>query len=239
ALRLTGPLLRHLARRVDVGVAVSEAAATTIQRAAGVMTTVLFNGFEMERFVATPRERSNDVTLLYVGRFEERKGVRYAIGAVRAHNARGLDQWRLVVLGDGPERAKLEALAAHDEMIHFVGAASDVDKRAWMRRANVLVAPSTRGESFGMILLEAMASETSVVASDITGYREAAGHFAVLVPPGDEAALEAGIITALAEETPATIADARAHAQAWSMTRLMDDYGALYDEAVHRFQSAK
>jgi phosphatidylinositol alpha-mannosyltransferase len=239
ALRLTGPLLRHLARRVDVGVAVSEAAAATIRRAAGVTTTVLFNGFETERFVETPRERSPEVTLLYVGRFEERKGARYAIGAVRAHNARGLDQWRLVVLGDGPERSRLEALAGHDEMIHFVGAASDVDKRAWMRRAHVLVAPSTRGESFGMILLEAMASETSVVASDITGYRDAAGHFAVLVPAGDEDALEAGIVTALSEETPDTIAAARAHAQTWSMTRLMDDYGALYDEAVSRFQSAK
>jgi phosphatidylinositol alpha-mannosyltransferase len=60
-------------------------------------------------------------------------------------------------------------------MILFVGAASDEEKRSWLRRANVLVAPSTMGESFGMILLEGMASETSVVASDIDGYREAAG----------------------------------------------------------------
>jgi phosphatidylinositol alpha-mannosyltransferase len=179
------------------------------------------------------------VTLLYVGRLEERKGVRFAIGAVRQHNARGLDQWRLVLLGDGPARSRLEAQGARDEMIHFVGAASDVDKRAWMRRANVLVAPSTRGESFGMILLEAMASETPVVASDITGYREAVGPFGVLVHAGDESALETGIIAALTTETPETIAAARAHAQAWSMTRLMDDYGALYDEAVERFQSAK
>lgn len=239
ALRLTGPLLRHLARHLDATSAVSEAAATTIKRAAGVTATVLFNGFEMERFVETPRERSSDVTLLFVGRLEERKGARHAIGAVLAHNTRGEDPWRLVVLGDGPERSRLEAQAAQDTLILFVGAQSDAQKRAWMRRANVLVAPSTRGESFGMILLEAMASETSVVASDITGYRDAVGDAGVLFAAGDEAALEAAIVTALARETSETIAAARSHAQEWSMSRLVDEYAGLYDEARQRFQSAK
>jgi phosphatidylinositol alpha-mannosyltransferase len=239
ALALTGPLLRYLARNLDGSAAVSEAAASTIGNAAGLKTEVLFNGLEMERFEESPRERSRDTTLLYIGRLEERKGVHHAIAAVMAHNARGADQWRLVVLGDGPQRAHLEDLAKRDLMILFVGSVNDADKRAWLRRAHVLVAPSIRGESFGLILLEAMASETAVVASDIAGYREAVGGCGLLFLPGDHAALETAISTALVSETSETIAAAKAHAEHWSMRRLIDRYEVLYARARQRFQAAK
>jgi phosphatidylinositol alpha-mannosyltransferase len=189
--------------------------------------------------VQTPRERASDVTLLFVGRLEDRKGARHAINAVSAHNQRGADQWRLIVLGDGPQRAALESLANHDPMILFVGASSDADKRAWMRRANALIAPSTHGESFGMILLEAMASELTVVASDIAGYREAVSDFGTLVKPGDDAALERGITTALAADTGERLTAAKLHANAWSMQRLMDQYQEVYDRARQRFLAAK
>jgi phosphatidylinositol alpha-mannosyltransferase len=235
ALRLTGPLLRHLAQKLDGAVAVSEAAALTIDKAAGVKAHVLFNGFEIERFVENPRQRSGQVTLLFIGRLEERKGARHVIDAVRAHNARGADQWRLVVLGEGGQRSELESVASGDPMIIFVGAASDELKRAWLRKVDALVAPSTHGESFGMILLEAMASETTVVASDITGYREAVGEFGVLFRAGDETALEAGIASALALESSERIAAARRHAEDWSMRKLIDAYETVYANARQRF----
>ena len=184
ALSLTKPLLRRLARHLDASAAVSASAAATIKDACGIDATVLFNGFEMERFVDTERERGDDIVLVVLGRHEERKGIAHAINAVRAHNAKGEDEWRLIVIGDGPQRRALEALSAGDGAIEFVGALNDVDKRRWLRRANALIAPSVGGESFGMILLEGMASETSVVASDIDGYREAAGGFATLVHAG-------------------------------------------------------
>jgi glycosyltransferase involved in cell wall biosynthesis len=84
-----------------------------------------------------------------------------------------------------------------------------------------------------------MASETTVVASDITGYRDAAGGHAVLVPPGDDGALEAGIAAALASETPARIAAARRYAQGWSMTTLMDKYLELYARAGQQYSASK
>jgi len=235
ALTLTRPVLRVLASRLDEAAAVSEVAARTILGAAGVATTVLFNGFESERFVEFARERRDDVEIVFVGRLEDRKGTSFAVEAVRAHNDRDASRWSLVILGDGPQRARLEALAAHDPAVRFLGAADDETKRRWLRRARVVVAPSTRGESFGMVLLEAMASETSVVACDIDGYREAAGGHATLVAPGDAAALEAGIEAALAAETPARIGAARAHAENWSMRRLIDEYEALYARAGERF----
>jgi phosphatidylinositol alpha-mannosyltransferase len=239
ALSLTKPLLRRLALNLDASGAVSASAAATINDACGIDATVLFNGFEMERFVATDRERDDDIVLVVLGRHEERKGVGHAINAVRAHNAKDEDTWRLVVLGDGPQRRTLEALAAGDPSIVFVGAPNDVDKRRWLRRANALIAPSLGGESFGMILLEGMASETSVVASDIEGYREAAAGFATLFTPGDDVSLEAAIEGALRDETPNSIARAKAHASEWSMSTLMDRYEELYERAREGFSTTK
>jgi phosphatidylinositol alpha-mannosyltransferase len=239
ATTFTRPLLRRLARGIDEFAAVSDAAASTMGAACGETLEVLFNGFEMDRFAQTPRERGNEILLVTLGRFEPRKGVRHAINAVRNHNETAPVKWRLVVLGDGPQRRELTSLAANDEMIVFAGAVSDEEKRAWLRRANALLAPALSGESFGLVLLEGMASETTVVASDITGYREAASGFAVLVPPGDDAALEAGIVTALATETPARIEAARDHARRWSMSTLMDRYQVLYERAVQDYSSSK
>jgi len=238
ALSRSRPLLRRLASNLDAAAAVSESAAATITAACGIVPTILFNGFEMERFVASPRERGDDIVLVVLGRHEERKGIAHAINAVRAHNARDEDTWRLVVLGDGPQRRTLEALAAGDPVIEFAGAPSDDEKRRWLRRANALLAPSLGGESFGMILLEGMASETAVVASDIEGYRDAASGFATLFTPGDDVGLEHAIETAL-EATPESIAKAKAHANEWSMSTLMDRYEDLYSLARQRFSATK
>lgn len=237
ATSLTGPLLRSLARRLDASVAVSPAAAATMGRASGLEPEVLFNGFELERFVEFPRVAPPVVTVLVVGRLEERKGIEFAIEAIRRHNAGATSPWQLVILGDGPERSRLESLASGLDCA-FLGAPGDGEKRRWLRRASVVVAPSLRGESFGLVLLEAMASEVPLVASDIEGYREAAGAHAVLVAPGDAAALENGIARAL-ERGADALAAARDHAAAWSMGRLMDAYEQRYEQARRRFEGAR
>jgi phosphatidyl-myo-inositol alpha-mannosyltransferase len=237
ALRYTRPLIRHLATRLDDSVAVSGAAAETVERAAGVKSEVFFNGFETERFIETLRERSVETVLFYIGRLEQRKGVATAIEATREHNAKPGVPWRLVIGGDGPERARLEALAARDPRVIFLGRISDAEKRSWMRRVHVLVAPSTHGESFGLVLLEGMASETLVVASDIDGYREAADGHATLFHPGDAASLERAVLYALEGETDEKLAAARDYAQRWSMSRLMDKYQERYDLARRRFSN--
>lgn len=239
ALRLTRPLLRAFAKDLDVSAAVSESAASTAHQACGLSPEVLFNGFEIDRFTQFERERSSQIVLVTVGRLEERKGVAHAITAVRDHNSRGGDPWQLVVIGDGPEASKLRALAAHDESIIFAGATSDEEKRRWLRRANAVVAPALRGESFGMVLLEAMASETGVVASDIDGYRQAAGGHATLCAPGDSQALERAISAALATQTPAGIAAAREYAEKWSMANLVDRYETLYQDARELHAAAR
>jgi phosphatidylinositol alpha-mannosyltransferase len=237
ALRYGAPIIRALGQRLDVAVAVSPAAAETLKRAAGIECEILFNGFETERFVASTRERSVETVLFYVGRLEERKGVGTLIEATREHNARGGKPWRLVIAGDGGDRNRLEALAAHDPRVVFLGRVSDAQKRSWLRRVHALVAPSTHGESFGLVMLEGMASETLVVASDITGYREAAGGHATLFHPGDAHSLELAVESALRDESPERTESARRYGENWSMTKLMDEYETRYELAQQRFQS--
>ena len=239
AVSLAAPLLRRWAERLDATAAVSELAAVTASRASGLTTTVLFNGFETERFTRFTREPQTTKTFVVVGRLESRKGVATAIEAVRSHNARQANPWRLVVIGNGPERASLVALSGSDELVQFLGAVSDEEKRRWYRRADVLVAPATHGESFGLILLEAMASETRVVASDIPGYREAAGSHAIFFRPGESADLERALGEALESNDVATLTRAREYAEHWSMRRLVDDYLVLYQEARRHFSALR
>jgi phosphatidylinositol alpha-mannosyltransferase len=261
AMTYGAPVIRALARRLEVSVAVSAAAATTTEKVTGVASDVLFNGFETERFVARARERSVETVLFYVGRLENLMGVATLIEATREHNARSLGRdgdeagtvydrrkipppertarsanpWRLVIAGDGPDRSRLEALAAHDPRVVFLGRISDAQKRSWLRRVHALVAPSTHGESFGLVLLEGMASETLVVASDINGYREAAGGHATLFHPGDARSLESAIETALRNDSVAATKAARDYAQDWSMSKLVDEYETRYELARQRF----
>jgi phosphatidylinositol alpha-mannosyltransferase len=236
AMRYGAPVIRALGRRLDVAVAVSLAAAETLKRAVGMDSEILFNGFETERFVASARERSVETVLFYVGRLEERKGVGTLIEATREHNARGAKPWRLVIAGDGRDRNRLEALAAHDPRVVFLGRVSDAQKRSWLRRVHALVAPSSHGESFGLVLLEGMASETLVIASDITGYREAAGGHATLFHPGDAHSLELAVESALREESEERTRSAREYSEHWSMTKLMDEYDGRYELARQRFR---
>ena len=239
AFTLTSPLLKKLSKYLDAYASVSSQAEMTIKKAVGIESAVLFNGFETSRFVAIPRERTGQVTLTTIGRLEDRKGTATAITAVKSHNSNDSEQWKLVIIGDGPDRTKLEALAGHDENIVFVGAANDVDKRSWLRRSNALLCPAIRGESFGLVLLEGMASETSVIASDIDGYRDAASSFATLFEPADPSSLEQAINFSLRSETTDSIAAARSHAENWSMSRLIDQYETLYDEATLRFEATR
>jgi phosphatidyl-myo-inositol alpha-mannosyltransferase len=236
AMKYGAPVIRALGERLDVAVAVSPAAADTLKRAAGVDAEILFNGFETERFVTSARERSVETVLFYVGRLEERKGVGTLIEATREHNARGAKPWRLVIAGEGGDRNRLEALAAHDPRVVFLGRVSDAQKRSWLRRVHALVAPSTHGESFGLVLLEGMASETLVIASDISGYREAAGGHATLFHPGDARSLELAVESALREENEERTESARRYAEDWSMARLMDEYESRYELARQRFR---
>lgn len=126
--------------------------------------------------------------VVYAGRLAPEKGVDVLLDGWAAARARGL-LGTLVLVGEGPEREALERRARDHGIlgaVRFVGAAADVSP--WLAAADAFVLPS-RTEGLSVALLEAMATGLPVVATDVGGTRDAAGGAAVLVPPGDPAAL--------------------------------------------------
>jgi phosphatidylinositol alpha-mannosyltransferase len=143
---------------------------------------------------------------------------------------------KLWVAGDGPDTGALQAKVAGDPRIEWLGRVSDTEKAARMRGATVLCAPSLRGESFGVVLLEAMAAGSAVVASDLAGYRNVATDEkdALLVTPGDAALLAKSIRRVIDDSDLAQrLRDAgRARAEVFSMVSLTDCYLAIYNRLV-------
>jgi phosphatidylinositol alpha-mannosyltransferase len=140
--------------------------------------------------------------VLFVGRLEKRKGFRYLLEAFRFIKAAAPDA-RLLVVGQYEQadaRRFVRYVRRHRlKDVHFVGYVSNDDLPRYYRTASVCCVPSTGFESFGIVLLEAMASGTPVVASNIPGYREVLtnGREGVLVPPANAEALASAVLALL------------------------------------------
>lgn len=229
---LLRPAVRRLVRRLDVRCAVSEDARALAASALGGSYTVLWNGIDTEAFSGPEPWPTEGPTVLFVGRHEPRKGLEVLLEALD----RLPPEVRVWVAGTGPRTGDLRRRWGDDPRVTWLGRIDDLEKRRRMAGAHVFCAPSLGGESFGVILLEAMAAGTPVVASDLPGYRNVATHSvdALLVPPGDPAALAAAIRRVLADpDLAARLAAAgRRRAAALSMERLADRYVDLYRRAI-------
>ncbi len=194
------------------------------------MLEVLFNGVEVDaiRRVAPFASAERVPVIFFCGRHEERKGLSVLIDAF----ARLDVDAALWIASDGPDTARLVAQTAGDPRIRWLGRISDEEKFARLRRADVFCAPSLRGESFGVVLVEAMAAGTTVVASGLDGYRNVAtdGVDALLVAPGDTDALAAALTRAISDDELATrlrrAADGRA--EEFAMSELANRYLTIY-----------
>jgi len=222
------PLVGRLARRLSLRCAVSEDARATAEAALGGEYELVFNGIEVDRFAKASPWPSEGPTIFFIGRHEPRKGLATLLGALS-----GLpSSVRLWVAGDGPQTAALKAATASDPRVEWLGRVDDEEAASRLRGADVFCAPSVHGESFGVVLLEAMAAHTPIVATDLPGYRAVAhpGCHAVMVPPGDPDALAEALRQVLTEPAVAArLADAgEARAQDFGMDRLADRYVELY-----------
>lgn len=225
-----GPL-RWLAGRLAIRSAVSGDAARLAGSHLGGHYRHLFNGVEVDRFAKATAWPTDGPTVLFVGRHEERKGLAVLLAALDALPA----ATRVWVAGDGPDSERLRA-GCHDERVEWLGRIDDDERNRRLRGADVLCAPSLRGESFGVVLLEAMAAGTPVVATDLAGYANVArqGREGLLVPPGDAEGLGAALASVLAGGGTARdlVEAGRVRADELSMDRLAERYVALYHEAV-------
>ncbi len=189
--------LRWLADHLDDRVAVSVDAQRYAIDHVGGEYHVIPNGIEVERFAKASPEPSDHPTIFFIGRHEPRKGLELLLHAFRRLPA----DIRLWVAGIGPDTDRLQSEFAGDGRISWLGRIDEGEKARRIRGADVVCAPSTGSESFGVVLLEPMAAGTPVVASDLPGYRRVArdGVEALLVPPGDVDALAAALARVLAD----------------------------------------
>jgi phosphatidylinositol alpha-mannosyltransferase len=132
------------------------------------------NGINIKAFEAKPRlaiKHPKVKTILYVGRLEGRKGVKYLIRAYQDLATKRKDV-QLFIAGSGPDEEKLRMYVKENDIprVTFLGFITEEDKIHHLHRADVFCSPATRGESFGIVLLEAMAAGAPIVAGDNIGY---------------------------------------------------------------------
>jgi phosphatidylinositol alpha-mannosyltransferase len=207
AMELGKRTLSHYAARLHGRIAVSAAARHFADRFFPGDFKVIPNGVNVGRYQrAVPIARWQDGTLniLFVGRLEDRKGLPHLLKAYRLVRKRGF-ACRLLVVGSGPQEreARRYVMTRGLQNVEFLGRVSDAEKAQLFKTAYVFVSPATGRESFGIVLLEAMAAGTPIVCSDIHGYKGVVqrGRQAILVPPRDSKALAAGISELLADPT--------------------------------------
>ena len=228
-------VLERAAQRLAVRTAVSDAARELIGRYYPGDYQLTPNGIVLERFAsAEPADLGEGSKILFLGRLERRKGLEVLIQAMT--RLRSLDA-ELIVAGAGPQEKKMRALAERLMVpARFIGRADERTKASLFKRADVYCAPGLGGESFGIVLLEAMATETPVVCSDLPGFRAVASGAAVLVTPGDPGLLADGIRRVLEDPSLArrmTTAGSRT-ANAFSWDRLVGNVEGIYAQALER-----
>ena len=180
--RWFNPGVRFLANRLDIRCVVSHDAQRLADHYLPGDYERLFNGIEVERYAKADPWPTDGPTILFLGRHEPRKGLDVLLAALSSLPP----EVRLWVCGEGPETETLRSQHAGDPRIEWLGRVSDVEKQRRLRGADIYCAPSVHGESFGVVLLEAMAASTAIVASDLPGYRNVVrpDRDAVVVPPG-------------------------------------------------------
>jgi phosphatidylinositol alpha-mannosyltransferase len=223
------------AGRLHGRIAVSAAARHFIDRYFPGDYKVIPNGVDVVRFQrAVPVSRWQDgrPNILFVGRFEPRKGVLDLLKAYRIVRRTGVD-CRLLLVGGGPQEREARRYVATRRVqgVEFLGRVTDDERNQLFRTADVYCSPATGRESFGVVLLEAMAAGAPIVASDIHGYKGVVrrGREALLVPPKEPKELAAAIGRLLRDRTlAAAMSEAgprRAAEFSWPrVTAKVDDY---------------
>lgn len=246
--QIAAPLLARWLNRLDARIAVSAVAGAQAQRYLGRPCEVIPNCINVAAFaeaappLADPPQglREDRRTILFVGRQEPRKGLAHLLTAYGRLRARRPDA-QLVIVGPLSPLGRRQRNGVQRQGwkdVTFTGAVSQSELLHYYQTADLLCAPATGGESFGLVLVEAMAAGLPIVASAIPGYRDLLGRSeaGVMVPPQDPISLAEALLTLLDDQSARTAMGAagRRRAETFSVETVGQQVLALYDHHLNR-----
>ncbi|GFE25598.1 MULTISPECIES: glycosyltransferase family 4 protein [Streptomyces] len=229
------PILQPALEKISARIAVSEYARRTLVEHLGGDAVVIPNGVDVDFFAsAEPKAEWQGRTIGFIGRIDEpRKGLPVLMKALPAILAEVPDA-RLLVAGRGDEEEAVAALPAElRSRVEFLGMVSDEDKARLLRSVDLYVAPNTGGESFGIILVEAMSAAAPVLASDLDAFAQVLdqGEAGELFTNEDAEALAAAAVRLLGD--PARLAELRdrgtRHVRRFDWSTVGADILAVYE----------
>lgn len=233
-----GPLMERITARI----AVSEEARRTLVRFHGGDAVVIPNGVNVAPFAGAPKDdprfqgTEDAPTISFLGRLDEpRKGLRVLADAIPTV-LESVPGARFLIAGRGQAQEIRDELARFGDSVVFLGGVSDEDKAAMLASATCYVAPQTGGESFGIVLVEAMAAGTRVIASDLKAFSDvlAEGRYGALFSNEDGGDLARVIIDTL-RDAPAAQARQKAASQVvgrYDWATVTDEVLDVYDMAL-------
>lgn len=169
--KASGPFTKAIVKDMDALVAVSNPAAKYVRGLTNREVEIIPNGIDLNKYTEKqlPKAPTKLKRILYIGRLEGRKGVKHLIDAFARMDDPHV---RLLIAGDGPDREKLEFYVNENDIDHvkFLGFISEKKKLRLLHKADIFCSPAIHGESFGIVLLEGMASGVVTVAGNNPGY---------------------------------------------------------------------
>lgn len=239
-VKVVEPYTRAVLKQLDELTAVSEAASEYVRTLTDQPISIVPNGIDLTKFKSERKAPANrDKTILYIGRLEKRKGVEFLLQAYSLLITRDPDV-QLIIAGDGPDREKLEYLASDLDLgnVTFTGYITEEEKIELLQQSQIFCSPALYGESFGIVLLEAMATGTVTVAGNNPGYSSVLQDLGSLslVNPKDSEEFARRLDVMLNDENLRKIWKkwAAEYVKQFNYPRIVDQYLEIYESAYKR-----
>jgi len=241
-LKVVNPYLKSVMKYLHVLTAVSPSATEYVSTMTDQPITIIPNGIDLAKYKTSDRkpEPGQPKTIFYLGRLERRKGAMHLLSAYQVL-AQDNPDIRLLIAGDGPDREKLELLAEDLKLpnVSFLGYIDEALKLELLAEADIFCSPALYGESFGIVLLEAMATGAVAIAGNNPGYIDVMDGIGALsiVNPTDTEEFARRLNLLLNEPKIRKVWQdwATEYVQQFSYPHVIGQYEQLYEEALAQY----
>ncbi len=236
-IKAVTPYLKSVMKYLHVLTAVSDSGAEYAAGLTDKPITIIPNGIDLTKYHKATKKKPKEKTILFIGRLERRKGVKHLLEAFKLFSQDNPDV-KLIIAGDGPDREKLELLADDLKLrnVEFLGFVSEDLKTQLLQDATLFCSPALFGESFGIVLLEAMATGTVCIAGHNSGYTDVMQGFGAvsIINPQDSVEFARRLELLMYEEDLRNMWQtwAQDYVKQFSYPRIVDEYEELYEEAL-------